>query len=113
MAANPSPGPFTSMVKGLGAAGGGNTPQSALTPVGAPGPFGASVQAGAQQAGPRRVKSDPRFRSYAERYTAARCHLFRTSPEGHMEDQWECVLDARRIYNMIRSVGENIDPEEL
>jgi len=67
----------------------------------------------AQQGGASKPKpSDARFRSFAERYVAARCHLFRVDPDGHGQDQWQCILDARRVYDMIKQVGRNIDPEE-
>jgi hypothetical protein len=61
----------------------------------------------------KRRESDARFRSFAERYVAARCHLFRTGVGDHAVDQWECVQDAKRVYKMIERVGHTIDPENL
>ena len=87
----------------------------ALTPAnGLTAGAGAGVQQGvAANPPPARRKSDPRFRSFAERYVAARCHLFSSEASKHAADQWECVQDAKRVYNMIRSTGENIDPEDM
>jgi hypothetical protein len=56
--------------------------------------------------------SDQRFRSFAERYVIARAHYFRTPLSEHTEDQWSCVLDAKRVYAMIDRVGQNIEPED-
>lgn len=56
--------------------------------------------------------SDQRFRSFAERYMIARAHLFRVGLSDHTEDQWECIMDAKRAYAMINRVGQNIDPED-
>lgn len=56
--------------------------------------------------------SDQRFRSFAERYLIARAHFFRQEPEGLAEDQWSCILDAKRAYRMIQRTGENIEPED-
>jgi hypothetical protein len=67
---------------------------------------------GTPQQGTRGKKSDQRFRSFAERYMVARCHLFRTDMSEHTEDQWACILDAKRAYKMIEAVGMNIEPED-
>lgn len=56
--------------------------------------------------------SDQRFRSFAERYIIARAHFFRVPLSEHTEDQWSCVMDAKRVYAMIERVGQNIEPEE-
>lgn len=56
--------------------------------------------------------SDQRFRSFAERYMIARAHLFRVPMSDHTEDQWACIMDAKRAYAMIQRVGQNIEPEE-
>jgi hypothetical protein len=53
----------------------------------------------------RRDKSDARFRSFAERWVAARCHLFRQ--ECIHADTWECVQQAQTAYKMIKMVGYN------
>jgi hypothetical protein len=42
----------------------------------------------------------------------ARAHLFRTTASEHVEDQWLCVMDAKRAYAMISRVGQNINPED-
>lgn len=54
--------------------------------------------------------SDPRFRSFAERWVAARCHLFRQ--EFIQADTWECVQQAATAYKMIRMVGFNTFEDE-
>lgn len=56
--------------------------------------------------------SDQRFRSFAERYIIARAHLFRVPPSEHAEDQWECILDAKRCYAMVERTGRKIEPED-
>lgn len=56
--------------------------------------------------------SDQRFRSFAERYMIARAHLFRVAMSDHTEDQWACIMDAKRAYAMIQRVGQNIEPED-
>lgn len=50
--------------------------------------------------------SDPRFRSFAERYIITRSAMFRPGHEA--EDSWNCLLDAKRIYAMVRRTGESI-----
>lgn len=72
----------------------------------------ANPNVGQPQQGTRGKPSDQRFRSFAERYMVARCHLFRTSDGEHTQDQWRCVLDAKRAYNMIERAGRNIDPDD-
>lgn len=67
---------------------------------------------GQAQQGSRGKKSDQRFRSFAERWMVARAHLLRADPDGLLEDTWSAILDARRAYTMIKSVGENIEPED-
>lgn len=57
-------------------------------------------------------KSDPRFRSFAERWMVARCGLFRTDPHGLAEDTWTTILDAKRAYAMIKRTGLSIEPED-
>lgn len=57
-------------------------------------------------------KSDPRFRSFCERYFVARASYFRQEPDGLANDTWTCILDAKRAYAMIKRTGENIDPED-
>lgn len=57
-------------------------------------------------------KSDPRWRSFCERYFVARAGFFRQDPNGLAEDTWTCILDAKRVYAMIKRTGENIDPED-
>lgn len=59
-----------------------------------------------------RQKSDTRFRSFAERWMVARAHLMTPEPERLAEETWQAIMDAKRAYNMIRSAGENIDPED-
>jgi hypothetical protein len=56
--------------------------------------------------------SDQRFRSFAERYIIARAHFFRVPSSEHTEDQWSCIMDAKRVYSMIERVGQNIEPED-
>lgn len=56
--------------------------------------------------------SDQRFRSFAERYMIARAHHFRLPMSDHTEDQWACIMDAKRAYAMIQRVGQNIEPED-
>lgn len=80
------------------------------------GPVGVGGQAGsspvqAPNAGPTKVVSDQRFRSFAERWMVARCHLFRVDPEGLAEDTWNAVLDAKKAYQMIERSGRNIEPD--
>lgn len=58
----------------------------------------------------KRRPSDPRFRSFAERYLIARAGFLRTGHE--LEDGWKVLLDAKSLYVMIRRNGENIDPED-
>lgn len=55
-------------------------------------------------------QSDPRFRSFAERYIIARASFFRVNHE--TEDAWKCLLDAKRVYKMAERMGEtvNLDP---
>lgn len=55
--------------------------------------------------------SDQRFRSFAERYMICRAHLFRVPAAEHAEDQWACIMDAKRAYAMIERTGQNIEPE--
>lgn len=59
-----------------------------------------------------RQKSDTRFRSFAERWMVARAHLMTPDRERLAEETWLAIMDAKRAYNMIRSAGENIDPED-
>lgn len=54
-------------------------------------------------------KSDPRFRSFAERYIIARANYFRVGHE--TEDAWNCLLDAKRVYKMAQRMGETIEPD--
>lgn len=64
-------------------------------------------------ANPRpQMKADPRFRSFVERYVIERAAFFRTDPEGHMEDQWQCILDAKRVYALINRVGQGAAEED-
>lgn len=58
-------------------------------------------------------KPDARFRSFAERYIVARASFFRQDPDGHLADQWECMLDARRVYSAVRRMSQHLDPEDL
>lgn len=60
------------------------------------------------QQGTARHKADPRFRSFVERYVIERARHFRVDPEGHAEDQWAAVQDAKRVYAMIQRVGEGV-----
>lgn len=55
-------------------------------------------------------KSDQRFRSFAERYVIARADKFRVGHEA--EDGWHALMDAKRLYTMIRQGGENLSPED-
>ncbi len=73
-----------------------------------------SVQQFAQQqfANTPRKQSDQRFRSFAERYLVARAGYLRQDPQGLAEDQWSCILDAKRVYQMIERTGQNIQPED-
>lgn len=57
---------------------------------------------------PNERPSNARFRSFAERYVCARAEFFRVPPKEHMEDQWLCIQDARRAYDMIKQTGRNI-----
>lgn len=59
--------------------------------------------------GDRKPKSDIRFRSFCERWVAARCHLFRQ--EFIQADTWECVQQAKTAYKMIEMVGRSPDIE--
>lgn len=59
-----------------------------------------------------RQKSDTRFRSFAERWMVARAHMLTADPAFLAEDTWRAIMDAKRAYNMIRSAGENIEPDE-
>ena len=59
-----------------------------------------------------RKKSDTRFRSFAERWLVARAHLLTPDPMRLAEETWQGIMDAKRAYNMIRSAGENIEPED-
>lgn len=81
---------------------------------------GAAVQAAlpqgnantGQPAHVSRKKSDSRFRSFAERWMVARAHLLTPDPLRLAEETWQGIMDAKRAYNMIRSAGENIEPED-
>lgn len=68
-----------------------------------------SISPIAPETKPRR-QSDTRFRSFAERFVAARCHLFRQ--EQIAEDTWACIKDAERAYKMVRMVGFNAFEDE-
>lgn len=57
-------------------------------------------------------RADPRFRSFVERYVIERARHFRTDHEGHLEDQWQAIQDAKRMYNLIKRVGEGAAYEE-
>jgi hypothetical protein len=57
-------------------------------------------------------KPDTRFRSFAERYVIARAEFFRKDPEGLIEDQFLCLLDAKRVYLMARNMSINVEPED-
>lgn len=59
---------------------------------------------------PATRKSDQRFRSFAERYVIARADKFRVGHEA--EDGWHALMDAKRLYTMIRQGGENLSPED-
>jgi hypothetical protein len=65
-------------------------------------------------AGPAKARkpSDQRFRSFAERYLVARANFFRQDPDGLAQDQWNCIMDAKRIYQMIERTGQSIAPED-
>ena len=56
-----------------------------------------------------KLKSDQRFRSFAERWVTARCHLFRA--DYLQQDTWECVQQAKTAYKMIHLVGTSPDIE--
>lgn len=71
--------------------------------------FGGVVGGASNQTTPIK-KPDPRFRSFAERYVVARAEFFRKDPDGHAEDQWECLLDAKRVYLMARRMSINVEP---
>lgn len=94
---------------GTAGAGGGNNGMS--IPLVAPHGLTGVIQQ--PQQGDQRVKPDQRFRSFAERYVVARAHLFRPDPDGHAEDQWVCLLDARRAYSLARRMSQHLDPEDL
>lgn len=57
--------------------------------------------------------SDPRFRSFVERYVIERARLFRADPDGHNEDLWTAMLDAKRAYSLIRRMGQHLETEDL
>lgn len=99
-----------------GAGGGGGLQSIGYIPpsgaLAAPPHPAANPNVGQAQQGTRGKKSDQRFRSFAERWMVARAHLLRADPDGLLEDTWSAVLDARRAYTMIKSVGENIEPED-
>lgn len=69
-------------------------------------------QAAAPAPQTKRKQSDQRFRSFAERYFCARAGFFRQDPSGLVEDQWSCIMDAKRAYQMIERTGQNINPED-
>lgn len=50
-----------------------------------------------------------RFRSFAERYVAARAALF--SVENEREDAWKCILNAKSVYKQISAVSGEFEPE--
>lgn len=50
-----------------------------------------------------------RFRSFAERYVAARAALF--SVEHEREDAWKCILNAKSVYKQIAAAATEFDPE--
>lgn len=56
-------------------------------------------------------RSDPRFRSFAERYLVTRSAFFRVGFE--VEDAWKCMLDAKTIYKMGARLGHHVDPDDL
>ena len=64
------------------------------------------------QAERKKRDSDQRFRSFAERYLVARAQYFRNDPHGLAEDTWNCILDAKRAYQMIERTGRNIAPDD-
>jgi len=70
------------------------------------GPTGPAPYAGAPVGG-QKIKpvSDARFRSFAERWVTARCHLFKQ--ETIQQETWECIQNARTAYSMIKQVGYN------
>lgn len=53
--------------------------------------------------------SNQRFRSFAERWIVTRSEGFRKDPDGMAEDTWNCILDAKRAYAMIKQVGRGVD----
>lgn len=89
--------PMSSIVQALG--------QQQAAQQAQPTPVAAQNQATARPA-------DPRFRSFVERYVIERAAFFRVDPEGHMEDQWQCIQDAKRVYALIKRVGEGAANEE-
>lgn len=100
-------GPAGTIVKGV-APGGQITGHT-----GAVGPQqGSNPNVGSPPYASNKTTSDQRFRSFAERYMVARAHFFRVPSSEHVEDQWACVLDAKRAYSMIERAGQNINPED-
>ena len=72
-------------------------------------PVQSNANVGAPQQGTKGQPSDTRFRSFAERYMIARAHNFRVDHEA--EDQWNCILNAKKAYAMIERTGRNIEPD--
>lgn len=72
----------------------------------------ANPNVGQPQQGTRLKKSDQRFRSFAERWMVARCHLFSADQKQLQVDTWQEIQNAKRAYNMAKEVGRNIDPED-
>src|SRR5579859_7265960 len=84
--------------------------KSALLAMAYGGKVGAGMAIGLPDEEPRRkTPSDQRFRSFAERWVAARCHLFRQ--DFIQADTWECVQQAKTAYKMIHMVGTSEDLE--
>lgn len=95
----------------VASAQGGNTGAlGGINMVGGSGVIGGSGSGGIGTQNGKR--SDPRFRSFVERYVVARAGLFRVDPDGHAEDMWACILDAKRCYQLIARTGRHIEPED-
>lgn len=82
------------------------------------GPIGAQGMAPSQSpvnqaaSGVQKKQSDPRFRSFVERYLIERVAYFSLDPDQHAKDQWDCILDAKRAYAMVNRAGQGWNDSE-
>lgn len=93
--------PLTALTANMGS---GGLPPVAL-------PIGAVIANPSTGNAPPR-KADPRFRSFVERYVIERAAYFRQDPDGLAEDQWRAVQDGKRLYALVKRVGDGAAAEE-